>query len=190
MRRHPHRLLAGIPSYSFRMSKRACASVLVGCVAVGLSGCASVPTASVPLERGEVQIDESALPPAALASLRERAGGLAFSGFQREDRVTYESFEAEWMSGNVEVEATVLRDGGVLEEEHELEPKDEHTLPPAIRERVRALRAQGFEVSVARRVVYLFDLDLSRGGNGSQTPPEEREMLLRPDGSDATRPPR
>ena len=64
------------------------------------------------------------------------------------------------------------------------------SLPPAVRERVRALRDQGFEVSVARRVVYLFDLDLSRGGNGSQTPPEEREMLLRPDGSDAKRPPR
>lgn len=162
------------------------AMILVPCCV--LIGCGTPPTASVPLERAEGRIEEDALPSAARDALRARAGGRGFTGVEREDRVLYAAFEAEWMDGPVEAEATVLADGAVLEEERELEEADFVSLPRSVRVRIDALREQGFEVAVARRAIYLFDVDASRRDDDGGV--EERELLLRPDGSDATALPR
>jgi hypothetical protein len=164
----------------------------VVCVITGVAfaGCASYPTASVPLERSEVDITQSELPRPALSSLRARAGKRAFTAIEREDRGLYLAYEAEWQDGPIEAEATVLADGGVLEEERELTPNQLDTLPPAVLERIRSLQSQGYDVQVARRTVYLFDIDVTRAPQDGDDEAEEGELLLRPDGSDATHVPR
>lgn len=166
-------------------------ALLAGALGVGIGGCAGIPAASVPLERREADIEEAEVPPAALAALRERAGVRPLTEFEAEDRGGFTAFEGEWETADGEAEATVLADGALLEEEIELPRAAHGTLPPAVRDRVRELEAQGYDIEVARRVFYLYDLGLSRGGDDDgETDAEEQELLLRPDGTDATKRPR
>lgn len=97
------------------------------------------------------------------------------------------AYEAEWQEDGVEVEATVLADGGLLESERELPPEEYVTLPPAVLKKVRDLQERGFRVEVARRTFYLFDIDATPASTADPEYDAEQEWLLRPDGTDATR---
>lgn len=158
----------------------------VGCL---LAGCSGPRFVSVPLERSESEIEESAVPAAALEALRVAAEGHRFTVFEREDRGSHIAYEAEWQEGDVEAEATVLADGGLLEEEIELAPGAIASLPPAIRKKARTLEALGFRVEVARRVFYLFEVDATKQAADGDDEAAAEAWLLRPDGTDATRAP-
>jgi len=150
-------------------------------------GCSAPPAVVLPLEVDEVEVGREDVPPAAMDTLDRVAGGRPFTALEREGRGRLVAYEGEWQDGGVEAEATVLADGGLLETERELTLAAFAELPPAVRERVRRLEAEGYEVEVALRLLHVFDVDYRRGP--AAAPDTEGELLLRPDGSDATRRP-
>lgn len=148
-----------------------------------LLGCGSSKFAAIPIEGVESPVAFDEVPPAALASLRALAGQNPLTTIEREDRGRYTAYEAEWMDNGREAEATVLADGTVLESEIELDPAEERAaggVPAEVLERVESLRARGYDVSVARRSLFLYDIDAYPAEGGDRV-----ELLLRPDGSDA-----
>jgi hypothetical protein len=154
-----------------------------------ISGCQTGRHAVVPLELTEAEIAEADVPPAALAALRELAGGQPFTEFEREDRGAYVAYEAEWRAGGVEAEATVLADGTVLGTERDLTSAQVAELPAGVRARIARLQKQGYRVEVAQRTFILYELDAARmsddddNANGDEE--EELELLVRPDGRNA-----
>lgn len=156
--------------------------VLLTLTPVGIlaAGCAT-PSASVPLETSEQAISRNDLPPAAMDRLASLAGGAPLEGFEREDRRLYDAYEGEWLTDDVEHEATVLADGSVLETELTVWPEGDRDIPTRVLARVRELEARGLRVEVARRRFMLYDLTVE-DDQGRRI----NEILLRPDGSDAT----
>ena len=144
-----------------------------------LAGCASKEHV-VPFEMEEQAIEAVDVPSAALSSLRNLAGANQLATFEKEDRGAFVAYEAEWLVDGVEHEATVMADGTLLETEKEFLPEEMDALPPAIRDRVRELQGEGYEVEAARREIILYDVDATRPGAPEDA--EGQEYLLRPDG--------
>jgi hypothetical protein len=154
----------------------ALAGRLVPALAAGLlTGCAQ-PRIVIPLEESEAEIGQADVPQAALATLRELAGGAPFTSFEREVRDGRMYYEAEWMLGGREAEATVLADGTLVETERDISLDE---APPAVRAWIEANAAEGEEVTVSRRSFLVYEVDLV-----SET--GERERLLLPSGASAT----
>lgn len=143
-----------------------------------LAGCAAPTGATIPLEISEADIEEAEVPSAALAALRDEAGGRAFDSLEREDRGAYVAYEAEWLVDGVEFEATVLADGTLIETGRELTAAEMAALPSGVRARVAELEAEGMEVEVGERAFVYYDVDAELPSTG-----EERELLVRPDGT-------
>ncbi len=152
-----------------------------------LVGCHTTPFASYPLEVSATDIEQQDVPAPALKTLQNAAGGRPITAFEREDRGLYIAYEGEWQEGDIEAEITVLPDGGLLESESELAKHEFALLPPAIRRRVEALQQRGYRVEIAKQAIYFYEIEAERENEGSED--SEQEWLLRPDGSDATRPP-
>lgn len=162
-------------------------TLALAAVVMMMTGCQTPRFASTPLERDEAAIEESDVPPMALRALRKAANGRPLTEFEREDRGQYVAYEAEWQEGGVEAEATVLADGSLVETERELTPAEFATLPPGVLQRVRTLQERGYDVEVARRTLYLYEIDAARQSADDAEDGDELEHLLRPDGTEATR---
>lgn len=163
------------PSRPTRVSVR----LVLACLP--LCACAHTKDATIPLEHAEREVADHEVPAPALAALRRAADGRPIARFEREERAAFVAYEGEWMDGAIEREATVLADGGLLETAHDLTEAEIDALPAAVQARIDALRADGGSVTVSRREFVFYDVDVVRGD-------EQREYLVRPDGTDAATP--
>lgn len=146
--------------------------------ALATAGCATGPGSLIPFEADEATIARDEVPAAARASLEALAAPHTIIAWERENRGSFIAYEGEWVVDGIEQEASVMADGTVLETERELSPAEIAVLPPGVMARVEELRAQGYDVEVARREIILYDIDATNPA----ARPAEREILLRPDG--------
>jgi hypothetical protein len=155
-----------------------------------LAGC-SAPHIVLPLEQNERALEASEVPAAARERLEVMAGGHSITEFEWEDRGAFIAYEAEWFVDGVEQEATVLVDGTIIETAQQAKSSEFSKLPPAIRLRVEALRADGYEVGIARRQFIVYEIDawqaVSASTGDDVDAPEAIELLLQPDGRPANR---
>lgn len=164
-------------------------------LALGLCGC--VRYASVPIETRERRAAAGDIPEAARVALTQRARGNAITGYEREVRGPHEAYEAEWIEGGLEREATVLDNGALIETSEELTPDEIAALPIDVRAKADRLERFGWDVKIDRRLLVVYEIDAEReveieggaddGGDAGTTRTETREMLLLPNGQSADR---
>lgn len=123
----------------------------------------------VSIETAEREVSEQEVPTAALAALRQEAGGHAIEAFEEETRDGRIFYEGEWETPAGEQEATVSADGVVIERERSV---SEAQAPTPVLEALRG-QAGDVEAEYSQRMFIFYEVEYEENG-------EEKEMLLTP----------
>lgn len=143
-----------------------------------LVGCSTAPSGIlVPIEMEETAITRQDVPPAALATLEALAMGAPIVAYEREDRGNLVAFVGEWMLDGMEMEATVLADGTLLETERDIAEAEMIATAPGLQAQAENWRAEGYNVEFSRREIVLYDVTLTTPDSV-----EEKEFILLPSG--------